>query len=115
MKFIREIYYFKNYYLDFFSSLEENVKLKFNWTLQLISTVERVPVKFLKYLKGTSGLYEVRVEVASNIYRTFCIFDEGQLVVLLNGFVKKTEKTPQKEIELAEKIKKEYYYEKGKQ
>ena len=98
---IREIYYFKDYYLD--------VKLKFNWTLQLIATVDRVPKKFLKHLTGTSGLYEVRVEAGSNIYRVFSFFDKGQLVVLMNGFQKKTKKTPKNEIELAERIKKEYF------
>ena len=114
MEFIREIYYFKDYYLDFFNSLNEDIKLKFNWTLQLIATVDRVPKKYLKHLSGTSGLYEVRVEVGSNIYRVFCFFDEGQLVVLMNGFVKKTRKTPKNEIELAERIKKEYFNEKDK-
>ena len=114
MEFIRDIYYFKDYYLDFFGSLHEDVKLKFNWTLQLIATMKIVPEKYLKHLTGTSGLYEVRVEVATNIYRVFCFFDKGNLVVLMNGFQKKTQKTPKKEIDLAEKIKKEYFDEKGK-
>jgi len=94
--------------------LNDDVKLKFNWTLQLIATVNRVPEKYLKHLTGTSGLYEVRVEVSSNIYRVFCFFDKGNLVVLMNGFQKKTPKTPKNEIELAERIKKEYIDEKGK-
>ena len=114
MDFFREIYYFKNYYLDFFNSLNEDVKLKFNWTLQLIATVERVPEKYLKHITGTSGLYEVKVEMWSNIYRVFCFFDKGQLVVLMNGFQKKTQKTPKNEIKLAERIKKEYFDEKDK-
>ena len=113
MDFFREIYYFKGYYLDFFNTLDEDVKLKFNWTLQLIATVERVPEKYLKHITGTSGLYEVRVEMWSNIYRVFCFFDKGRLVVLMNGFQKKNQKTPKKEIELAERIKKEYFDEKG--
>jgi len=114
MKFFREIYYYKDYYLNFFNSLNEDVKLKFNWTLQLIATVDRVPEKYLKHLTGTSGLYEVKVEVGSNIYRVFCFFDKGQLIVLINGFQKKTQKTPKNEIELAERIKKEYFNEKSK-
>ena len=114
MQCIREIYYFKDYYLDFFNSLSKDVKLKFNWTLQLIATVNRVPKKYLDHITNTSGLYEVRVEVSSNIYRVFCCFDKGNLVVLMNGFQKKTQKTPKNEIELAEKIKKEYFDEKGK-
>ena len=112
MVFLREIYYYKDYYLDFFNSLNDDVKLKFNWTLQLIATVKMVPEKYLKHLNGTSGLYEVRVEVASNIYRVFCFFDKGNLVVLINGFQKKTQKTPKNEIELAERIKKDYFDEK---
>jgi phage-related protein len=114
MDFLREIYYYKDYYLDFFNSLNEDVKLKFNWTLQLIATVERVPKKYLQYITGTSGLYEVRVEMWSKIYRVFCFFDKGGLVILMNGFQKKTQKTPKNEIELAERIKKEYFDEKNK-
>tara|TARA_R110002020_G_scaffold323748_1_gene539599 strand:- start:16283 stop:16522 length:240 start_codon:yes stop_codon:yes gene_type:complete len=75
----------------------------------LIKQVERVPEKFLKHLTGTNGLYEIRIEVQSNIYRIFCCFDEGQLVILFNGFQKKSQKTPHKEIEKAERIMKEYF------
>ena len=90
------------------------MKKKFNWTLLLIATLERVPDKFFKHLTGTDGLYEIRVEVGSDIYRVFCFFDKGQLVVLANGFQKKTQKTPKSEIEMAERLKKEYFNEKGK-
>ena len=75
----------------------------------MIREVERVPEKFLKHLAGTNGLYEVRVEYESNIYRIFCCFDEGKVVVLFNGFQKKTQKTPQNEIEKAEQLMKEYF------
>lgn len=68
--------------------------------------------KFFKYLTSTKGLYEIRIEYKSNIYRIFCFFDKGELVILLNGFQKKTKKTPKKEIELAERLRKEYYNEK---
>jgi len=71
--------------------------------------VDRVPEKFLKHLEGTEGLFEVRVEYQSNNYRIFCCFDEGRLVVLFNGFQKKTQKTPKKEIEKAERLMKEYF------
>ncbi|WP_371863492.1 type II toxin-antitoxin system RelE/ParE family toxin [Adhaeribacter aerolatus] len=77
--------------------------------LFLITIVERVPKKFLQYMEGTNGLYEIRVELGSNIYRIFCCFDEGKLVVLFNGFQKKTQKTPKAEIERAEKLKAEYF------
>ncbi|WP_318640607.1 type II toxin-antitoxin system RelE/ParE family toxin [Flavobacterium ardleyense] len=75
----------------------------------MIREVERVPEKFLKHLAGTNGLYEVRVEYESNIYRIFCCFDGGKVVVLFNGFQKKAQKTPQNEIEKAEQLMKEYF------
>jgi phage-related protein len=112
--FIRNIFFYKRYFLDFFSELDEDVKRKFDWTLQLIATTERVPVKYFKHMEGTTGLYEVRVEVGSNIFRAFAFFDEGQLIVVANGFQKKTQKTPKNEIELAKKIQKEYFNEKSK-
>lgn len=77
--------------------------------LELIKQVDRVPEKFLKHLNGTNGLYEIRVAYQSNIYRIFCCFDEGKLVVLFNGFQKKTQKTPKKEIEKAERLMDEYF------
>ena len=108
----RSIFYYKNYYLDFFHSLDHEVKQKFNWTLKLISTVNRVPDKYFKYITNSNGLFEIRVEYGGNIYRVFSFFDERQLVILINGFQKKTQKTPKKEIEKAEKLKKQYFNEK---
>ena len=112
--FIREIFYYKDYYLNFFDGLKPEVKRKFNWTLLLVATLERVPDKYFKHLTGTNGLYEIRVELGSDIYRVFCFFDKGQLVVLINGFQKKNQKTPKGEIEFAEQLKKEYFNEKSK-
>lgn len=106
--FIREIVYYENFYLDFFKALKPEVQKKFNWTLQLIATVERVPEKYFKHMTNTDGIYEVRVEYASSIYRVFAFFDKGNLVVLANGFQKKTQKTPKKELKLAEKLKHQY-------
>ena len=63
-------------------------------------------------MSGSSGLFEIRVEVGSNIYRVFSFFDEGKLIILVNGFIRKTQKTPKTEIELAEKLKKQYFDEK---
>lgn len=111
-KFIRNIFYYKNYYLDFFTTLKPEVQRKFNWTLKLIATINRIPIKFFKHLKSTTGIYEIRVEVGSDIYRVFSFFDKGQLVVLVNGFQKKSQKTPKNEIKLAEKLKKQYFDEK---
>lgn len=107
-KYLREIFFYENYYLDFYEELKPNVKKKFNWTLELISTIEKVPEKYFQHITGSSGLYEIRVEVGSDIFRVFSFFDKGKLIILLNGFQKKTQKTPKNEIELAEKLKKEY-------
>jgi phage-related protein len=107
-KFIREVIYYEDYYLDFFNVQKEDVKKKFNWTLMLISTQDRIPEKFFKHITGTEGIFEVRVEVGSDIFRVFSFFDKGNLVVLVNGFQKKSQKTPKSEIKLAEKLKKEY-------
>jgi phage-related protein len=71
--------------------------------------VKKVSEKFLKHIEGTDGLFEIRIEVGSNIYRMFCCFDKGNLVVLFSAFQKKTPKTPKKEIELAEQLKAEYF------
>ena len=98
--------------MDFFNNLKPEVQRKFNWTLKLIGTIDRIPIKYFKYLENTSGIFEVRVEVGTDIYRVFSFFDEGKLIVLVNGFQKKSQKTPKGEIELAEKLKKKYYDEK---
>ena len=97
----------------FFANLKPEVKKKFNWILQLLTCIDRIPEKYLKYIKGSSGIYEIRVEVGSDIYRVFCFFDEGKIIILLSGFQKKTQKIQKVEIELAEKLKREYFNEKN--
>jgi phage-related protein len=106
------VVYFKHYYLEFFAAQSAEVKEKLNWTMGLIETLERIPIKFFKHIEGTAGLYEIRVEVGTDIFRVFAFFDEGRVVVAMNGFRKKTQKTPRNEIALALKIKAEYYHEK---
>jgi phage-related protein len=113
-KFIRDIFYYKDHYLKFFDALKPEVQRKFNWTLQLIATLDRVPEKYFKHMTGSTGIFEIRVEVGSDIYRVFSFFDKGQLVILVNGFQKKTQKTHKNEIDLAEKLKKQYFDEKNK-
>ncbi|SDD12264.1 type II toxin-antitoxin system RelE/ParE family toxin [Niabella drilacis] len=101
--YTRNIFYYKDYFLDFYACQTEEVKKKFNWTLQLIATIDRVPKKYFRHMAGTDGLYEIRVEMVNNIYRAFAFFDEGQLIVIANAFQKKTQKTPKSELDLAKK------------
>ncbi|MFR9592187.1 MAG: type II toxin-antitoxin system RelE/ParE family toxin [Rikenellaceae bacterium] len=110
----REVITYKSYFEDFFKEQTPKVRDKIIKILDIIEQVERIPTTYLKYIEGTDGLFEVRVQLASNIFRIFCFFDNGKLVVLLSGFQKKTQKTPRREIERAVSIMKEYYNEKGK-
>ncbi|MEO5911782.1 MAG: type II toxin-antitoxin system RelE/ParE family toxin [Pelobium sp.] len=108
MKIDRQVIAYKNYFLDFYESQPDKVQAKIEWTLNLIKITPKVPEKFFKHMQGTKGLYEIRVEVGSNIYRIFSFFDKGNLVVLGNGFQKKSQQTPKQEIEKALKIMEEY-------
>ena len=109
MKAERQIIFHGQYFQEFYLSVNENVKEKIGYVFRLIKTVEKISEKFLKHIEGTDGLFEIRIEVGSNIYRIFCCFDRGNLVVLFNGFQKKTQKTPRREIELAERLMAEYF------
>ena len=108
----RQITFFKEYFQSFFDKQSKKVKAKIVWTFDLVEDLQRVPETYLKHIENNDGLYEIRVQLGSDIFRIFCFFDQGQLVVLMNGFQKKTQKTPKKEIELALKIKAEYESEK---
>jgi len=88
---------------------KQKVKDKIVWTFDLIEMIDKVPETYLKHLEGIDKLYEIRIQNGSEIFRIFCFFDEGNLVIGMNGFQKKTQKTPKKEIEKALKIKTEYY------
>lgn len=87
----------------------QKVKDKIIWTFDLIELIEKVPESYLKHIEGTDKLFEIRVQCGKDIFRIFCFFDEGNLIVLANGFQKKTQKTPKQEIERALRIKNEYY------
>jgi len=109
---VRRIIFYENYFIEFYQNQDEKVKSKIQYVFELIKQVERVPEKFLKHLEGTESLFEIRVEYQSNIYSPdigICCFDEGRLVVLFNGFQKKSQKTPKNEIEKAERLMKEYF------
>ena len=106
---IRMIKLFKNYYKDFYVAQTQTVRNKINFVLKLVETQRIIPIKFFRIIEGSDGIYEIRVEIESNIYRIFCCLDGGAVVVLFHGFQKKTQKTPLKEIKRAESIKKEYF------
>ena len=110
----RQIIFYKNHFLDFYKMQDDKVKAKIKNILELVRQVDRVPEKFLKHLSGSDGIYEIRVEYQSNIYRIFCCLDKGNLVVLFNAFQKKTQKTPNSELEKAIRLKKEYFSTKTK-
>ena len=105
---IRTVFLYKDYFTDFYNQQKQKVKAKIIWTFRLIETIQQVPEDYLKHVESTDGLYEIRIQLGSDIFRIFCFFDEGQLIVLANGFQKKTQKTPKAEIEKALKIKREY-------
>lgn len=108
----RTIVFYKDYFQEFFVLQRDKVKDKIIWTFELIEEFQKVPETYLKHIENTDGLFEIRVQQGSDIFRIFCFFDQGQLVVIANGFQKKKQKTPKKEIERAIKIKEEYEAEK---
>ena len=108
----RKIIFYRDYFEAFFIRQSQKVKDKIIWTFDLIEELNYVPETYLKHMEGTDGLYEIRVQHGNNIFRIFCFFDEDRLVVVANGFQKKTRKTPAKEIDKALKIMEEYYADK---
>ncbi|MFT7162198.1 MAG: phage-related protein [Bacteroidia bacterium] len=105
----RRIVFHEGHFIKFYSKLPEGVKRKIQYAFELIKQVKMVPKKFSAPMTGHDGLFEIRIEYQSNIYRIFCCFDKGQLVILFNGFQKKSQKTPKKEIEKAVRLKNEYF------
>lgn len=114
MKSERQIIFHEHHFIDFYLEQTEDVQEKIEYVFKIVRTVQNVPKKFLDHMTGTDGLYEIRVEYGSNIYIIFCCFDKGNLVILFNAFQKKTQKTPKKEIDLALRLKDEYFNAKKK-
>ena len=106
---VREVIAFKDYFEKFLAEQPKKVQDKIFKIIEAIETLERVPSNYLKFLIGTNGLYEARIQLGSNIWRVFCFFDNDRLVILLNGFQKKTQKTPKNEIEKALRLMTEYF------
>lgn len=110
-EFKRDIGFYENHFKDFYTKQSLVVRKKIDWTLLLVRNTRIVPAKFLKYLVNSDGIWEVRITAGDGIYRILCFFDDGNVVILLGGFQKKTQKTPKKEIKKAERLKREYYEE----
>lgn len=110
-RFQRGIIVHKEYFWDFYRSLNKSGQRKTEWTLGLVRDLPVIPEKYFKSIKGTKGLFEIRIQSGNDAYRVFCCFNDSRGVVLLNGFKKKSNRTPMKEIARAVKLKGEYYYE----
>ena len=108
----RKTIVYKDFFWEFYNAQNAEVQTKIDWTIGIVRTLQFIPSKYFDHLTGTDGLFEMRIKVNSNIYRVFCCFDEGNLVILFNGFQKKSQKTPKSEIDKATKLKKEYFEEK---
>ncbi|WP_300727553.1 type II toxin-antitoxin system RelE/ParE family toxin [uncultured Bacteroides sp.] len=107
MKQERIIWAYKDYFNNFINTLKKEEARKIYYILDMLKVQERVSSKFVRYLRNE--LYELRAEYEGNIYRIFFIFDDGNVIILFNGFQKKSQKTPLSEITKALKIKEEYY------
>ena len=105
----RQLFFFKNYFRDFYDKQRPNVKKRIIWTLKVLEDVDRIPEIYFKHIEGSDGLYEIRVQSGNDIFRIFSFFDKNKLIIVGHGFQKKTQKTPQIQLNLAEKIRKEYY------
>ncbi len=103
---------FGSYFFNFYDQQDTKTKRKIDFVIDIVKSIKNVPIKFLKFLEGTEGIYEIRVSTSNKNIRIFCFFDEENLVILINCFVKKTNKTPKRELKLAEKLKKQYFKEK---
>lgn len=110
----RKIAFYGNYFSKFYEKQNDKTRDKIDYVIDIIRFIDRVPIQFLKYLEGTESLYEIRISTTFKQIRVFCFFDEGHVVVLTNCFIKKTQKTPKRELELAMKLKSEYFTTKKK-
>jgi phage-related protein len=111
---MRTTYVYGNEFWDFYYAQKQEVQDKIDWIIGLVRTLRMVPDKLFKHIEGTDGLFEIKARVGTDTFRIFCFFDEGNLIILLNGFQKKTEKTPRNEIDRAERLKQKYYEEKSR-
>ena len=99
---------------DFLDSLSGKQAQKVIWVLRLVEELDVVPRQYLKKLVNTDDIWEIRVQFGGNIFRLLSFFDGATLMILTNGFAKKSQKTPRQEIELATRRKNEYLSRKRK-
>lgn len=100
----RSIFFYSDHFEQFFIRQNEKDRQKILWTLELLEELQRIPESYLKHIENTSGLCEIRIQSGCNIFRVFCFFSEGNRIVVINRFEKKSQKTPRREIEKALKI-----------
>jgi len=110
----REAIFYKDHFYNFYNVQNNRVKAKILWTIKIIEELKIIPSNYFKYLKGSNGIYEIRIQVGTNIFRILCFFDNDDLIIIGNGFQKKSQKTDPVEIEKAQKIKSDYEKEKNK-
>lgn len=94
---------------DHLDSLTDAQVTKIAWVLKLIREIDRVPSNYFKKLTNSDDIWEVRVDFGSNTFRLLGFYCGKDMIILTNSFQKKSQKIPKKEIELAEKRKKEYF------
>ena len=109
---IREIKFYKHYFIEFYLTLDHKEQEKVDYVFNIVRTLNQVPAKFLKHIQDSEGLYEIRVSYGRIALRIFCCFDEGNIIILFNGFTKKKSKTPKTELDLAIKLMNQYFDEK---
>ena len=109
---IREIKFYKNYFIEFYLALDNKDQEKIDYVFNMVRTLHQVPEKFLKHIQDSEGLYEIRISHGSMAFRIFCCFDKGNIIILFNGFIKKKSKTPKTELDLAIKLMNQYFDEK---
>ena len=93
---------------EFLDSLTGKQAQKVLWVLQLIEELDGIPRQYFKKLVDSEGIWEVRIQFGNDIFRLLSFFDGGTLLILTNGFAKKTQKTPTQEIALAVRRKEDY-------
>ena len=105
----RKIGIYGNYFEDFYLEQTQKVKDKIDYVLDILKHAEQIPIKFLKHIESTDGLYEVKVRTTFKNIRIFCFFDQGNIIILTNCLEKKSQKTPKEPLNLAIKLKQEYF------